>query len=83
MNGKNPPPPTPQPLYKSAAFVNGQISALEAMFIAVIRTHHDADRLRDQIAHQLEMLRTASLPQPMPDDYLSGIDQTEALLRRT
>lgn len=73
---------SPQPLFKSAAYVNGQLMALQAAFVALARFAPDREALRAEIQRQLEQLRTALLPSGMPDDALAGIDRIEEDLMR-
>ena len=71
---------SPQPLYRSAAFVNGQVMATQALVFALAAQMPARAAMRAALLQALESLRTAGLATAMPDDYLLGIDRTEGVL---
>lgn len=70
----------PTPHFASAAYVNGQVMATQALVAAMARLMPDRSGTRAALLQSLELLRVAGLPSGMPDDHLLGIDQTEKTL---
>lgn len=71
-----------QPLYRSAAYVNGQLMATQVLLFAVARAMPDRAGLRHDMLRSLELLRSTALCTAMPDDYGLGIDQVETTLQQ-
>jgi hypothetical protein len=71
-----------QPLYRSAAYVNGQLMALQALVFALARAQPDRMSLCTAMEQSIELLRTATLPTAMPDDYFLGIDAVDTDVHR-
>jgi hypothetical protein len=73
---------TPPHAYQDPAYLLGQIHATQAMVLAVARLTLDAEEFRKGAAQRLELLRTAALPEPIPEAYLRAVDDAQAFLNR-
>lgn len=73
-------PNTPQ-RFDVASYIDGQLMATQAMVFALARLMPDPFAARDAMLQSLEKLRVAGLPSGMGDEFLDGIDKTEALAR--
>ena len=69
------------PFNRDPDYVQGQLDALRALILALAQSVPKED-FRSQGLERLEMLRTATLGQPVSDTRLAAIDHAESWLRQ-
>lgn len=67
--------------FKSPDYLWGQLLATRAMLLCLAGMTSAREEFREESLAALERLRSAALPNPVPDATLSGIDDAEEWLR--
>ena len=71
-----------RPLYNQPQYMQGQILALQALVIALARVTTDLAPFREEGLRQIELLKTALLPEPVSDAQVHGIHAIERWLEQ-
>lgn len=69
------------PMQEGPAYLRGQFLTLRALVMALASITTDQEEFLEAALQHLELLRTATLPEPVQDAQIAAIDEMEAFLK--